>query len=176
MSIRRRWRLAAAAVALAATAACAESELRPWAQGDTPPLVRPDLAGRTVDLRDLRGRVVLVNFWATWCEPCREEMPSLERLRARLRGQPFEILAVNHGESGAKISEFVQKEGLTLPVLLDPDDIASGDWKAKGLPMTFLVDARGKVRYWTFGERDWNEGEALKAVEGLVAEAPRARH
>ena len=155
---------------------CAEPELRPWAQGRTPPLVRPDLAGRRVDLRDLRGRVVLVNFWATWCEPCRAEMPSLERLRTRLRGRPFEILAVNHGESGAKIAEFVQRERLTLPVLLDPDEIASADWKAKGLPMTFLVDARGTVRYWTFGERDWNEGEALRAVEGLVAEAPGARH
>lgn len=170
------WRPIAAAVALAAAGACAGSQLLPWARGSTPPLARPDLTGRIVDLRDLHGRVVLVNFWATWCEPCRAEMPSLERLRARLRGKPFEVLAVNHGESGAKISEFVRKQGLTLPVLLDPDEMASGDWKAKGLPMTFLVDARGQVRYWTFGERDWNKGEPLHAVQRLVAEVPRAGH
>ncbi len=170
------WRLLGAAAALAATAACAESRLEPWTRGSTPSLVLPDLAGRVVDLKRMQGRVVLVNFWATWCEPCRDEMPSLERLRTRLRGRPFEILAVNFGESGARIAEFARKQGLTLHVLLDPDQKASGDWNAKGLPMTFLVDARGQVRYWTFGERDWAKGEALHAVERLVAEVPVARH
>jgi cytochrome c biogenesis protein CcmG, thiol:disulfide interchange protein DsbE len=119
--------------------------------------------------------VVLVNFWATWCEPCRDEMPALARLREQLKDRPFEVLAVNYGESNAKIAGFLEREKLSLPVLLDPEKQASARWNAKGLPMTFLVDARGRVRYWVFGERDWSEGEALQLVEKLIGEAPVAR-
>jgi thiol-disulfide isomerase/thioredoxin len=119
--------------------------------------------------------VVVVNFWATWCEPCRDEMPSLERLHDKLKGRPFEVLTVNYGESNAKVTEFLRKQGVSLPVLMDPEKEAAGAWNAKGLPMTFIVDAKGKVRYWAFGERDWSEGESLRIVEKLLAEAPRAR-
>jgi thiol-disulfide isomerase/thioredoxin len=169
-------RLLGVALATAAIpAALAAAELRPWGNKPTPPLARADLAGRNVDLNDMRGRVVLVNFWATWCEPCRDEMPSLARLQQKLKGRPFEVLAVNFGESSDKVSDFVRKEGWSVPVLLDPDKQTAAAWGAKGLPMTFLVDAKGRVRYFAFGERDWSEGESLRVVEKLVAEAPRAR-
>ena len=154
--------------------ALAERQLQPWKGGNTPVLALPDLTGRTVDLRELRGRVVLVNFWATWCEPCREEMPSIGRLRERLAGKPFEVLLVNFGEGTPRIEEFLRRENLQLPVLRDADKAAAAAWRAGGLPMTFLVDARGRVRYSVFGEKDWNGGEALTAVERLVAEAGRA--
>jgi thiol-disulfide isomerase/thioredoxin len=168
--------VAAAMLAAAPMAASAsETPLRVWAGDETPLLARPDLSGRTVDLKDLKGRVVLVNFWATWCDPCREEMQSFERLREKLKGKPFEVLTVNYGEGAAKIGEFMRKHKLSLPVLLDPDKEAAAAWKAGGLPMTFLVDAKGAVRYSAFGECDWSEGEPLRVVEGLVAEAPRAR-
>jgi thiol-disulfide isomerase/thioredoxin len=167
--------VAIALAAAAAMAAAAETEIKAWSGKATPPLASTDLTGRSVDLKDLRGRVVLVNFWATWCEPCRDEMPALERLQGKLRDKPFDILAVNYGESSTKIADFLRKEGLSLPVLLDPEKEAAGAWNAKGLPMTFLVDARGRVRYWVFGEKDWSEGEALRVVEKLVDEAPRAR-
>ena len=170
----RMLRLLAVAAA-AATVAVAAAELRPWTGKPTPPLARADLAGKNVDLSDLRGRVVLVNFWATWCEPCRDEMPSVARLQEKLKGKPFEVLAVNFGESSAKVADFVRKEGWSVPVLLDPDKESAGAWGAKGLPMTFLVDARGRVRYYVYGERDWSEGESLRVVEKLLAEAPRAR-
>jgi thiol-disulfide isomerase/thioredoxin len=120
--------------------------------------------------------VVLVNFWATWCEPCIAEMPSIERLRAKLGGQPFDVIAVNYGESRERITEFLQRQHVSLPVLLDPGQEAANAWNAKGLPMTFLVDADGRVRYWVFGEMDWDRGEGLKVVQQLVAEAPRAGH
>ena len=149
--------------------------IKPWAGKGTPSLTLEDVAGRTVDLRKMKGQVVLVNFWATWCEPCRDEMPGLERLRAKLQGKPFEVLAVNFGESNPKVAAFLEREKLTLPVLMDPEKKAADRWKAKGLPMTFLVDARGQVRYWVFGERDWSEGEALGYVEKLVAEGAVAR-
>ena len=166
----------AAAAALAVPAAShAERQLQPWKGGDTPLLSLPDLQGRTVDLRELRGRVVLVAFWATWCEPCREEMPSIGRLRERLAGKPFEVLLVNFGEGTPRIEEYLRREKLQLPVLRDADKAAAAAWRAGGLPMTFLVDARGRVRYSVFGEKDWSEGEALTTVERLVAEAGRAR-
>jgi thiol-disulfide isomerase/thioredoxin len=168
-------RAAAAAFALAVASVAAETHLKPWAGGNTPALARSDITGRMVDLKDFKGRVVLVNFWATWCEPCRDEMPSIERLRAKMAGRPFEVLTVNYGEGVQRIEAFLRKQDIKLPVLLDPDKESAADWKAGGLPMTFLVDAEGRVRYSAFGECDWSEGEALRTVENLVAEAPRAR-
>jgi thiol-disulfide isomerase/thioredoxin len=166
---------AAAMLAAAAAAANSETTLRKWSGGATPVLSSPDLEGRTVDLASFKGRVVAINFWATWCEPCREEMPSFERLRAKMKGRPFEVITVNYGESRAKILQFIEKQKLSLPVLLDPDKEAATAWHAGGLPMTFLVDAGGTVRYSAFGECDWSEGEPLRVVEGLLAEVPRAR-
>jgi thiol-disulfide isomerase/thioredoxin len=166
---------AAMLAAMPMATSASETHLRKWVGDETPVLARPDLSGRTIDLKELKGRVVLVNFWATWCDPCRDEMPSFERLRDKLKGKPFEVLTVNYGEGKAKIGEFMRKNNLSLTVLLDPDKEAAAAWKAGGLPMTFLVDARGAVRYSAFGECDWSDGEALRVVEGLVAEAPRAR-
>jgi thiol-disulfide isomerase/thioredoxin len=117
--------------------------------------------------------VQLVNFWATWCEPCRDEMPALERLREKFRDQPFDVVTVNFGESQATASRFVAKLHLTLPVLLDPEKRIAEKWSVKGLPMTFLVDGEGRVRYFTFGERDWSQGESLALIERLMKEAGR---
>jgi thiol-disulfide isomerase/thioredoxin len=172
-SLARALALAGACVALHAFAT---TEIRKWEGGATPPLAYAALDGGKVDLQSLRGRVVLVNFWATWCVPCREEMPSIARLREKLRGRPFDVLAVNYGESRERVAEFVRKEGVGLPVLLDTDMESARTWKAKGLPMTFLVDAEGRVRYWSFGERDWSRGDSLALVQDLLDEAGRARH
>jgi thiol-disulfide isomerase/thioredoxin len=167
---------AAAALAVAAGAhAEAATELRAWTGGETPALAQPTLGGGRSDLRDLKGRVVLVNFWATWCDPCRAEMPSFERLRAKLHGRPFEVLTVNFGENPERIREFLERQRIDLPVLLDRDKEAAAAWHAGGLPMTFLVDARGRVRYSAFGESDWSAGKPLRIVEALVDEAAHAR-
>ena len=154
--------------------ASADAPIKPWTGGATPPFELSALDGRKVELASMRGRVVLINYWATWCEPCRDEMPAIERLRAKMKGRPFEVLAVNYGESEERVASFVAKLNLTMPILLDPYKNSVEAWKVRGLPMTFLVDARGRVRYWSFGERDWSEGEALKLVQKMVSEAPRA--
>ena len=101
-------------------------------------------------------------------------MPSFERLKKKLEGRPFEVLTVNYGEGVPKITAFLRKEGIKLPVLLDPDKRSAQAWGAGGLPMTFLVDAAGRVRYSAFGECDWSEGEPLRVVENLIAESQRA--
>jgi thiol-disulfide isomerase/thioredoxin len=166
---------ALAALVMTAGAALAESDIKPWKGKATLPLSRSDLDGKVVDLKAMQGRVLVVNFWATWCEPCRDEMPSLQRLRAKLAGKPFEVITVNFGESAEKIAQFLDKEKVTLPVLLDRDKETAQVWGVGGLPMTFLVDAGGRVRYSVFGERDWSEGPSLALVEKLVAEAALAR-
>jgi len=167
------------AVAIAATAAAAEGNagIKRWDSGPTPALARTDLDGKPFDLGRFRGRVVVVNFWATWCEPCKEELPSLTRLKAKLADRPFDVVTVNFGEFPERITQYLrsQPEPLALPVLLDPQKEAANDWKVGGLPMTFIVDARGRVRYRAFGERDWSAQESVSLMEKLLAEVPRAR-
>ena len=165
---------AAFVLLVALPAASSDPPIKPWTSGATPPLELAAVDGRKVALEGLKGRVVVINYWATWCEPCIDEMPSLERLRAKMKGRPFEALAVNYGESSERVARFVAKMKLTMPVLLDPYKNSVEAWKVRGLPMTFIVDAKGEVRYWSFGERDWSRGEALQLVERLVSEAPGA--
>ena len=174
--VRRAALSGAAALLLlgAPPAVPSDPPIKPWTSGATPPLELSAVDGRKVALAGLKGRVVVINYWATWCEPCIDEMPSLERLRTKMKGRPFEVLAVNYGESSERVSRFVAKMKLTMPVLLDPYKNSVDAWKVRGLPMTFIVDGKGEVRYWSFGERDWSEGEALRLVERLVSEAPGA--
>ncbi|MGH8680081.1 MAG: peroxiredoxin family protein [Burkholderiales bacterium] len=154
--------------ALALAAAAGAAELRPWTGGATPPLVLQDLNGRTHRLADYRGKVVLVNFWATWCEPCREEMPSIERLRQSLAGQPFEVLAVNIGEPLGRIERFLEKMPLGFPMLLDRDTGVAKAWKARVVPATFLVGPDGRIRYVHYGELDWSSEPVRKRVAELL--------
>lgn len=176
-SFARRVALSGAAAfvpLLVIPAASSDPPIKPWTSGATPPLELSAVDGRKMGLEGLKGRVVVINYWATWCEPCIDEMPSLERLRGKMKGRPFEVLAVNYGESAERVSRFVAKMRLTMPVLLDPYKNSGQAWKVRGLPMTFIVDAKGQVRYWSFGERDWSQGEALRLVERMVSEVPGA--
>jgi peroxiredoxin len=152
---------------LASAAGTAADELRPW-KGDTPALVLTDLQGREVRLETFRGKVVLVNFWATWCEPCRDEMPSIGRLRAAFAGKPFEVLAVNLGEPEARIRKFIEKVPMEFPVLLDRDMKISRAWGARVLPATYLVGPDGRIRYHHRGELDWSQESVRKHVAALL--------
>ena len=139
----------------------------PW-RGETPALSLKDLEGNVRSLADYRGTVLLINFWATWCEPCREEMPSMHTLRERLAGRPFEVLVVNHGESATRVRDFLAKEKLQFIALLDPNKDASRAWRVRVLPGSFLVDGEGRARYSVIGELDWATDEALATVRGLL--------
>ena len=145
-----------------------EARFVPWKDAKTPALALRDLAGRQHALADYRGKVVLVNFWATWCEPCRDEMPSMQRLKERLAGRPFQVLAVNYGESDIRASEFVKRSALDLTVLLDPSQDTSRAWRVRVLPASFLVGPDGRARYAVIGEIDWMSPGAAEIVERLL--------
>lgn len=163
-------RLSAFLLAILLGTAAAAAELKPWSGGATPPLALEDLQGRTHHLADYRGKVVLVNFWATWCEPCRAEMPSMERLRSSLAGQPFEVLGVNLAEPLSRIEKFTDTLPLGFLLLRDRDGAVAKAWRAKVLPASFLVDGEGRIRYYVYGEVDWSSA----AVRAKVGELLRA--
>jgi peroxiredoxin len=154
-------------VAVSASVAFAQ-ELRPWSGGAAPPLALPDLDGRQHQLQDYRGKVVLVNFWATWCEPCREEMPSMNRLRASLAGQPFAVLAVNLAEPESRVRRFMEQMPMDFAVLLDLDTSVAKAWKARILPASFVIGPDGRIRYAVLGEIDWTEERVRKAIAEIL--------
>jgi thiol-disulfide isomerase/thioredoxin len=171
----RSWGLAAAIVVTivgggggAARPVRAEPErFVPWT-APTPALALHDLAGRRHALADYRGAVTLVNFWATWCEPCRDEMPSMQKLEERLRGQPFVILGVNHGEAESRVRAFAERMRIGFRILLDPGQDAANAWRVRILPESFLVARDGRVRYRVLGELDWASDEAVNVVRALL--------
>jgi thiol-disulfide isomerase/thioredoxin len=142
-------------------------QLRPWTGGATPRLELSDLDGRLHRLADYRGRAVLVNFWATWCAPCREEMPSFERLRASLDGRAV-VLAVNLAEPEARIRRFLDTVALRYPVLLDRDGATARAWQARVLPATYVIGPDGAIRYRHLGELDWSSPEVRELILKLL--------
>jgi thiol-disulfide isomerase/thioredoxin len=119
-------------------------------------------------LADYRGKVVLVNFWATWCVPCRDEMPSIERLRASLDSRRFAVLAVNLAEPESRIQKFLDAVPLGFPVLLDRDAKIARAWQAKLLPATYIVGPDGSIRYRHLGELDWSKPEIRAQIARLM--------
>lgn len=119
---------------------------------------------------DYQGKVVLVNFWASWCPPCIQEMPELTRLKNKLADQPFEILAINVGEKKYKVRKFAKLINFNLPVLLDTSKQTFDDWEIKTLPTSFLIDAEGIIRYRVRGNPGWEEKETLAIIEQLLSE------
>lgn len=133
---------------------------------EAPDFTLPDLAGKMVRLGDFRDRkAVLINFWATWCEPCREELPTLERL-ARERQGTVEVLGVNLDALGpGKVRAFVRELGLTFRVLLDPRQAVGKLYRIRGLPSSFVVGRDGVVKYREIGYRDWTDRESRFILE-----------
>ncbi len=131
----------------------------------------PLLAGGTASLDDYRGRVVFLNFWATWCVPCREEMPAIERLNQRLAAKGLAVLAVSidTGPEAEAVRRFVAEHRLTFPIGLDPSLRVVDLYGIRALPATFLVDRRGRVLAQALGPREWDGPDAVSFVERLLA-------
>ncbi len=134
----------------------------------TPPLDAPNLQGERVRLADFQGRAVLLNFWATWCPPCRAEMPSLQALHHWWGDDQLAVLALNHREAGRTARRFIESAGLTLPVLLDPLGDVTRAWGVRLFPTTVLIDRQGRARQLVQGEVDWESPAALGWVDRLL--------
>jgi len=149
--------------------------LKPAGSAAAQPFTLQTLGGETHQLAQYRGKVVLVNFWATWCEPCRDEMPSLQRLSEKFAAQGFEVLAVNVDEPESRVRAFLEKTPLRLTVLLDPGKAVTKAWNARILPGSYVVARDGRLSYIAVGEVDWNAALVEKQIGDLLAVAAKKR-
>jgi peroxiredoxin len=146
---------------------------RPAEPTAAPDVELDDLTGQPARLRDLRGRVVLLNFWATWCAPCREEMPALETLARDFGPRGLTVVGVNFKEPKAQIEDFVRDNRLTFPTWLDSEGLVARRYQVFALPVTFVVDRRGMLVGSVLGIRDWL-GPAARAYLGRLLAVPQA--
>ena len=133
-----------------------------------------DMDGETHALADYRGQVILLNFWATWCPPCRHEMPAMERLYQHYRDKGFVVLAVNQWEDPDLVFAYTGELNVfpSFPILFDPQSTVSQDYGVKGLPTSFVIDRDGRLVYRAIGGRDFDHPEILQRIGDLLAESP----
>jgi thiol-disulfide isomerase/thioredoxin len=145
--------------------------LAPGAAVEVPALAFSDAEGRALSLADFRGRVILLNVWATWCTPCRRELPALDRLQARLGGPDFEVLVLSVDRQGvAAARPFFEQLGLkALHLYADPSGRAMQSLKLVGLPTTLLIDRAGRQRALIVGPAAWDSAEAVEAIRRLLS-------
>jgi peroxiredoxin len=142
---------------------------RPKRQTTAPDFTVPGLRGSPIRLGDFKGQVILLNFWATWCPPCREEMPSMERLYRRFKSRGFTILALSIDSRGEEVvAPFVKSFGLTFPIGLDPRMTVAGEYRMAGLPTSILIDRGGAIAAVAAGARDWDSAAADQVIERLL--------
>ncbi|MEC7640747.1 MAG: TlpA disulfide reductase family protein [Nitrospinota bacterium] len=130
------------------------------------------LSGGKLKITDYRGKVVFINFWATWCGTCKIEMPSMERLYRNFKDQGLEMLTISVDKDQSLIQPFLYKKNITFTVLMDPkSEVAKQKYKTTGVPETFIIDQRGIIRHKAIGPRDWATQETMAAFAQLLAGA-----
>jgi thiol-disulfide isomerase/thioredoxin len=154
-------------LALAAEAPSPSRQAWP-ARRATPPLYLPAEDGGPWALASARGQVVLLNFWASWCEPCRSEMPTLALLATRYEDRGLQVVTVNFRETDTALRRYTEAAPLGLPILRDRDGAAARAWRVRTFPTTFAIDRRGAVAFSVIGEADWNAAPALRWVSDLL--------
>ena len=132
-----------------------------------PDFVLKDLDGNQHRLSDYRGQVVIINFWATWCPPCRDEMPSMQRAWELLEKEGILMFGIDVGEDEDTIFQFTANYPVEFPLLMDTDSKVIDQWPVRGLPTTFVVDPKGKIVYRAIGGREWDDPALLALVRAL---------
>ena len=133
-----------------------------------PDFVLADLDGNQYRLSDYRGQVVIINFWATWCPPCRAEMPSMQRAWQQLEQESILMLGINVGEDEDTIFQFTANYPVEFPLLMDQDSRVINQWPVRGLPTTFVMSPEGKITYRAIGGREWDDPDLLAMVRALM--------
>jgi peroxiredoxin len=131
-----------------------------------------NLTGKTVKLTDFRGSIVVLNFWATWCVPCLEEMPALERLSKTLAGRKFRVLAIDLQETPEKVQEFAKTHKFAFDLLLDPAGEISSHYGVNRIPVTYVLDQRSNIIYRAIGPRVWDGAESVAFFQDLILSPP----
>jgi thiol-disulfide isomerase/thioredoxin len=131
---------------------------------EAPALDLPDLAGMRHTIKAYRGKVVVVNFWATWCAPCRKEFPVLERAWKKLEQEGVVLLAVSLGDGRESGERFLRRLPVSFPVLLAPDQSIGTLWQLQGMPTTYVVDRNGRIYFGAIGEREWDDQAILDQI------------
>jgi peroxiredoxin len=168
-NVMRGWICAVVLLAVFMVSGCTKHE-EPAVEGKSAPdFTLNDLSGRPVQLSSLKGKVVLLNFWATWCPPCREEIPSMVRLNQSMQGKEFQMLAVSIDEGGKDaVVDFFKKGKVALPALLDTEGKVSRRYGTTGVPETFVIDRKGVILKKVVGSMDWSSPEVLAALNELI--------
>jgi peroxiredoxin len=133
-----------------------------------------DLSGNEVSLADYHGKVILINFWATWCLPCRIEMPSMEKLYAKFKNDGFTILAIDMQEDADSVRAFKEQYQLNFPILLDSDGSVGQFYGVISIPTTYLVDREGYIIGGAIGARDWADESAFMLIDQLLKASPNS--
>lgn len=134
-----------------------------------PALILSDMDSNKTDLKTLRGQWVLVHFWATWCGPCRREMPTLQSMQQQLKNMPIQLVLVNTAETDDEVFTFLPTVAPELNTLMDRDGLVTDLWKPRGLPSSFIVDPEGKLRYLALGGRDWAAPAYIAFLKSLTS-------
>jgi len=144
-------------------------ELKPYHGAPLPDFTLSDMEGKTHTLSDYRGKVVMLNFWATYCGPCIKEMPSMQRLKEKMAGKEFTILAVNMAEQKSNVDAFFIKQKIKVgfPILLDPEGEVVEKWMISAVPTTFIIDPKGEIRYALFGGLEWDSDDVINTLNML---------
>lgn len=165
--------LFAVILVLVVMAACTRKEANkpamPVEKSPAPEVIVNSLAGAPLKLSDLKGKVVLLNFWATWCPPCRSEIPSMMKLNKTMAGKPFQMVAISIDEGGKPaIESFFQESGFSLPAYTDADNQAAKIYGVTGVPETFIIDRQGVIVKKVIGPMEWDSPEVTAFLENLM--------
>ncbi|MCD6310721.1 MAG: TlpA family protein disulfide reductase [Candidatus Eremiobacteraeota bacterium] len=133
-----------------------------------PDFTLPDLSGNEVTLSSLRGKVVLLDFWATWCSPCLFAMPGLQKLHDKYEDKGLKVMSINLGESGAKVKKFIKENGLTYTILLDKSGNTGRIYNVRGIPTMILIDKNGIIQMKQVGYSRWQEEKIVEKIKELL--------